>query len=256
MRSVEEVRLVERLVADGLSDYAIARETGVPRSTVSNWRHGRTPQRRRDQASPTCEACGNACLPLPPDREQAYAYLLGQYLGDGAITTHPRGVFRLTVYGDAQYVDITSEVMDAMRVVLPGNLVNSHQHGTGRCVAIYMYSRSWPCLFPQHGPGHKHTREIRLRDWQLAITRRFPEALLRGLIHSDGCRSMNPIRKNGTLYRYSRYTFSNVSSDIRGIFSDHLDLLGIPWRRMNAVNISVARREAVARLDEFVGPKT
>jgi hypothetical protein len=34
-----------------------------------------------------------------------------------------------------------------------------------------------------------------------------------------------------------------------------LDRLGIPWTQMNAKNISVAKREAVARLDEFVGAK-
>jgi hypothetical protein len=46
-----------------------------------------------------------------------------------------------------------------------------------------------------------------------------------------------------------------VSADIRGLFCDACDRLGIAWRRMNARNISVARRAAVARLDEFVGPK-
>ena len=33
------------------------------------------------------------------------------------------------------------------------------------------------------------------------------------------------------------------------------DRLGIAWAQMNKKNISVAQREAVARLDEFVGPK-
>lgn len=78
-----------------------------------------------------------------------------------------------------------------------------------------------------------------------------PEALLRGLIHSDGCRSLNPVGERA----YPRYLFSNRSEDIRDIFCEHLDLLGIPWRQMNRWNISVARREAVARLDEFVGAK-
>ena len=34
-----------------------------------------------------------------------------------------------------------------------------------------------------------------------------------------------------------------------------LDLLGIAWRQSNPRNISIARREAVAALGEFVGPK-
>ncbi|MGZ4435062.1 MAG: hypothetical protein ACXVW7_15755 [Trebonia sp.] len=34
-----------------------------------------------------------------------------------------------------------------------------------------------------------------------------------------------------------------------------LDQLGVAWRFSKPNTISVARREAVARLDEFVGPK-
>ncbi len=33
------------------------------------------------------------------------------------------------------------------------------------------------------------------------------------------------------------------------------DRLGVAWRFSKPTTISVARREAVARLDEFVGPK-
>jgi hypothetical protein len=54
---------------------------------------------------------------------------------------------------------------------------------------------------------------------------------------------------------YPRYQFSNRSDDIKAMFCEHLDLLGIAWRRARARNISIARREAVAALDEFVGPK-
>jgi hypothetical protein len=79
--------------------------------------------------------------------------------------------------------------------------------------------------------------------------------LLRRLIHSDGCRSLNTIHHPKKTYSYPRYTFSNRSDDIRGIFCDACDLLGIEWRVMNRWNISVARRDSVARLDEFVGLK-
>jgi hypothetical protein len=49
--------------------------------------------------------------------------------------------------------------------------------------------------------------------------------------------------------------FTNRSDDIKAILCEHLDLLGIAWRRASDRNISIARREAVAALDEFVGPK-
>ena len=54
---------------------------------------------------------------------------------------------------------------------------------------------------------------------------------------------------------YPRYQFSNRSEDILGIFCEACDTLGVERRRMNAVTISVAKRDSVARLDEFVGPK-
>jgi hypothetical protein len=42
---------------------------------------------------------------------------------------------------------------------------------------------------------------------------------------------------------------------VRAIFCSCCELLGVEWRKMNARNISVARRASVARLDELVGPK-
>ena len=59
----------------------------------------------------------------------------------------------------------------------------------------------------------------------------------------------------GRSYAYPTYAFTNESPDIRRIFCDHLDLLGIPWRPAGRRDISIARREAVAALDVFVGPK-
>ena len=110
-------------------------------------------------------------------------------------------------------------------------------------------------LFPQHGSGRKHERPIVLTDWQREITAAHPEQLIRGLIHSDGCRFVNRVRHGEKVYAYPRYMFSNRSRDIHAIFTDHLDQLGIAWRWSNDHTISIARREAVARLDEFVGPK-
>jgi hypothetical protein len=34
---------------------------------------------------------------------------------------------------------------------------------------IKSYSKHWPCLFPQRGPGPKHTRKIELEEWQAII---------------------------------------------------------------------------------------
>ena len=121
-------------------------------------------------------------------------------------------------------------------------------------------TRQWLHLLPQHGVGRKHERPIRLEPWQLELVDLDPRPLIRGLLHSDGWRGTNWTTKTvgGTTkkYTYPRYQFSNRSADIRRIFTDALDQLGIAWRQSNQWTISVARREAVATLDEFVGPKT
>jgi metal-dependent HD superfamily phosphatase/phosphodiesterase len=58
-----------------------------------------------------------------------------------------------------------------------------------------------------------------------------------------------------TRHEYPRYFFSNKSTDILALCAAALDRLGIAHRRPRADTISVARRAAVAALDEVVGPK-
>ncbi len=56
-------------------------------------------------------------------------------------------------------------------------------------------------------------------------------------------------------HQYVRYFFDNVSEDIRQIFTHTCDQLGIGWRQPRWRTISIARRDDVAFLDEFIGPK-
>jgi hypothetical protein len=62
-------------------------------------------------------------------------------------------------------------------------------------------------------------------------------------------------RVGGKVYSYARYEFGNRSEDIKRIFCEHLDLLGVGWTRPNAMSIAIARRADVAALDRFLGPK-
>jgi hypothetical protein len=105
----------------------------------------------------------------------------------------------------------------------------------------------------------KHTRKIELAEWQQVIVDRYPGDFVRGLIHSDGCRGMNRVRRvladGDHWYEYPRYLFVNMSQDILGLCGQALDRLGVEWRFSKPTTISVAKREAVARLDAFVGPK-
>lgn len=176
-----------------------------------------------------------------------YAYLLGMYLGDGTLTPCPRGVFRLRIALDRKYTHIVEECRSAMGAVLPNRVGLAGQEG---CIVVCSYSKHWQCLFPQHGPGRKHDRAITLRPWQLRIALNDnPEALLRGLVHSDGCRVSNVVKGHA----YPRYHFTNNSDDIRGIFVAACRRRGIDCRHNNWKTVSVARRGSVARLDEFIG---
>jgi hypothetical protein len=193
-----------------------------------------------------------------PPNENAYAYLLGIYLGDGCIS-HPRaGTAQLEVTLDSRYPGIVRDTSEAIRACVAGvHVGTSRKPGAIRVQACH---RVWFAAFPQDGPGRKHTRVIELTDWQRRITRAHPRALLRGLIHSDGCRSVNrftTVLSSGRTaeYAYVRYFFTNLSVDIQRIFCEHCDLLGIRWTKSSFKNISIAHRDSVAKLDAFVGPK-
>jgi hypothetical protein len=136
----------------------------------------------------------------------------------------------------------------AMAEVLPNKVSRVAKVG---CTEVGSHSKHWPCLFPQHGPGKKHQRKIELTVWRQQLVDQDPRPLIRGLLHSDGCRVLNWV--NGT--PYPRYHFTNVSADIRGIFERACDQLGIEWRANNRWSLSVARLGSVALLDGFVGPK-
>lgn len=188
--------------------------------------------------------------PLPGSE---YAYLLGIYLGDGYLFKHPRA-WRLHVYQDAAYPGIIDEIAGAIRAVAPGRKVSVYLRDGGS-VDIGAYSKTWPALFPQHGRGRKHERLIVLADWQKPIVDEHARAFIRGLIHSDGCRVVARQRSRRGHYEYPRYLFPNRSEDIKGVLGEQLDRLGIAWNRPNDKEIQVSRRDAVAALDEFVGPK-
>jgi hypothetical protein len=249
VRSRAEVAFVLELVRAEWNDRQIARETGIPRRTILDWRAGRIPDfdRVRTRPSPrrSCAVCGGDPLTLP---QAAFAYLLGLYLGDGCISTYPRQVFRLRIVCANAYPGLIQRCESAMAEVLPNKVSRTSKTG---CTEVAAYSKHWPCLFPQHGPGRKHERRIELTGWQQELVDRDPRPLVQGLLHSDGCRVLNWV--NGT--PYPRYHFTNVSADIRGIFGRACDQLGIEWRPNNRYTLSVARRGSVALLDGFVGPK-
>lgn len=237
-----------RLLSEGLTRAEVCRRLGVSRQSTMRWQERLEPHARAGEAR--CFRC------LGSDPHPAYTYLLGQYLGDGHIARSGRSI-ALRIYCTTVYPRIIDEVAKAHTQVM-GTKV--HYRVLTGCTAVCSTTVHWKCAFPQSGPGMKHTRKIALTDWQQDLVERNPQGLIRGLIHSDGCRAMNNVQRmlpgGPRHYSYPRYFFSNVSADIQGIFTDALDLLGIAWKQNRWNSISVARREAVAALDEFVGPKS
>jgi hypothetical protein len=246
-----DVLSIERaldLRARGLSVRTISDRLGIPRGTVDEWIYRRLPDAWSSREL-RCKACGGMAHRFE-ELPSSYVYLLGLYLGDGSIASHPRGVYKLRLHLDAAYPRIIGEAQSAMQQVLPVSNVNICARPKGD-VEVYSYSKAWPCFLPQHGPGKKHLRQIVLYEWQEHLVGSAPHLLLRGLIHSDGCRFIN----TGRRWRHPRYAFSNLSSDIRLIFTSACDLLGLRWTTSGRF-VYVSRKADVKRMDEFIGPKT
>jgi hypothetical protein len=104
-------------------------------------------------------------------------------------------------------------------------------------------------------------RKIELVPWQREVVDRFPHELVCGLLHSDGCRTINRFKTklpSGRVaeYAYPRWFFSNLSTDIRALFCETCDRLGVRWTQSNPRNISISHRDSVALLDSFVPAKS
>ena len=216
-------------------------------------------------AAPVPEILEFDCRASPPDvtlcadrRDlgETYAYLLGMYLGDGYLTLAPKAVWRLRVVLDARYPLILDRCAAAMTAI--SGRVTGRARKVG-CFELYSNWKHWLCVFPQHGVGAKHTRPILLDEWQRELVSAFPAEFVRGLIHSDGCRAVNRVKRTWLgqtrQYSYPRYFFSNNSPEIRGLFLEACGAIGVEARHNNRYSISVARRRSVAVLEALVGPK-
>ena len=239
----------------GMRDADNAAKHGVAVKTIRRWR--RLYQRR---GLPRGQSHTQAACPICDEAEldhAAYCELLGWYLGDGWIEEQRRSVYALHVYNDERYTGLNTGLRDLMARVKPGG--RPHTRDVPGCVVTTMSWKHWPCLFPQHGPGRKHERKLELTPWQRDLVREHPGAFLRGLFHSDGCRVNNwatrMVQGERKRYDYPRWQLVNHSDDILRFACEALDLLGVPWRRSSWKTVSVSRRDAVAVLDEVVGPK-
>jgi len=214
------VDIALRLSAFGIIDRENALICDVSVGAIRHWRCGRRRGSSSVQRGANCPRCHGRALD-----EGAYAYLLGLYLGDGHITRARRGVFVLSIFCSDDWPGLLAAARTAMSGVMPvSGVFCVRRQG---CTQVKSTSKHWPCLFPQHGPGRKHAREIKLEQWQSAMVRKYPGEFARGLFHSDGWRGVNRVRRKlaggDRRYEYPRYLFDNESKDILGLCGQALD---------------------------------
>lgn len=254
-RTYEEKAQILWLWDNGKNKSEIERLTGIPRATVRDciikYRSlSALEEDAKNQSSkvfPALESVKNAHL---KEMQQAYSYLLGIYLGDGCISKMGR-TYRLRVSCASCYPNIIEAISEAIQKILPHNRIDAIKLEYN-CVVVSCYSNEWPNLFPQHGDGRKHNRQIVLESWQQEIVDKYPLEFFKGLYHSDGTRSQNIVKGKD----YRRYIFTNMSEDIRQMFVHACELLGLHWTtKTSKRDIMISRREDVAYLDSLIGPK-
>ena len=255
MRSYEEYKQILDLWQRGYKQTWIEYETGIPRATVRDAIKRFKDLEGLDAYFDTRGGGKFFKRELSPQEwtdieRKTYSYLLAVYLGDGCITL-TRSTHRLRVAMDSIYPNIIAEVKDAMQMFAPSNSVSIVRVKNSRGIEVACYSNTWVKLFPQHGAGVKHSRKIELEAWQREIMHEYPIEFLRGLIHTDGTR-INPVI-NGKVY--SRYQFSQVSTDIRALFEEVCGVLNLNWTFWGVI-YTIARRKDVEYLDTVIGAKT
>jgi intein-encoded DNA endonuclease-like protein len=250
MRTYEEYERILTLWERGYTKLAISQITDIPRTTI------RECIEKFETLANLQEIYRNKLSWRSwledADYRKNYAYVLGLYLGDGDISK-VNYTYRIRIVQDSKYPNILRSIEESLQQLLPNNKVQCKKHYLFNSHILSAYSQHIPEMFPQHGLGRKHTRKIELEDWQQTIVDEFPIEFLRGLYHSDGSRSV--VRNKGSKRSYVWYQFAQKSLDIRKLYTDTLDKLGIAWTQQHR-NTSVYRKVHTEFLDQVLGPKS
>lgn len=67
------------------------------------------------------------------------------------------------IFQDARYEGLIDECARTVRSIVGRDPGRISMQG---CIEIYSNWKHWTCLFPQHGPGRKHGRDMSLLVWQ------------------------------------------------------------------------------------------
>jgi Homeodomain-like domain len=256
MHPPEVKALALELIAQGINDCEISRRTGVPRSTIRDWRRPTYVRRHPEIPRETCPRCWRAARPMRFTPED-YSELLAFYLGDGSIAEHPR-TQRLPIVLDVKYPRIIADLRSLLERCFRHNGVD--EVPSIGCVHVSLYCSHLSCLFPQHAPGRKHKRRIVLEPWQALMVAAAPWPFIRGCIRTDGCALVNRTNiHRDQPYEYLSYEFSNKSKDIVDLFIGACDRVSVftlaNCSKDGRWSVRINRGDSVALMLDHVGLK-
>jgi hypothetical protein len=221
----------KNLLRLGFTSKQISKELGVSKSTIDKWRLKTNIVRYESQdIIPTLEINNikdfyNALSFYNKndtiENNKIYSFLLGLYLGDGYISVLPRCI-KISYSMDIKYSDMNNFIILCLTKLF-GKTPCIHDcrdfKKPSNCMKIELYDKNLKTIFPHHGIGAKHLRQIQLTPWQNEIID--PGNFIKGLVYSDGAY----IVRNTTGQK--SYEIVNASLDIINIASKYLHELNI-----------------------------
>ena len=244
----ERFEYVKLKLSEGISQRQIALELGVDHSTIAYWiKHGFTTGCKSNIST-------SEVIKLCNEYSAQYSYILGSYLGDGYIVKFPR-TYKLRIYNDSRYDDIINDQLISLRSLFKKNKISTLKRTKSNCIEVSVHCNILPIMFPQHGSGKKHGRDVSLLDWQWDIVWKEPECFIKGLIDSDGSHFLHTQEVKGIArYRYI-YQFTNKSLDIVDMYlkiMGKLDISARPTQKKCGVfNIFTNKSDDVKKIDKL-----
>jgi hypothetical protein len=175
--------------------------------------------------------------------------LFGLYLGDGSLSSHARGVYRLRITLDTAYPGIIAAATDAARVIKGGHVVATSVRTKLRGRLVVLEGVAVPAASawrrPQARPRDQaHRLAARARRALGGGTPARPDPLRRPSLreHRPGHLDLSAVRVPPGLRRHP------------GDLTPACDRIGVRWTRAGQT-IYVSRKADVAALDGFIGPK-
>lgn len=152
-----------------------------------------------------------------------YAYLFGCYLSNGYINLHNAkyNIFKIRIYQNSLYNNLIEEHKQALSL-LCNNAVYKYVNEETNLAEVGCYSQNIDKFFPNYQSGPKHLQPLVLTEWQLEILDRYGIAFIRGMMQTDGSRSV-------TGNNFIRYNYTNCSKDIISLFTVVLDKYNLEY---------------------------